>query len=84
MEWIKPIDELPESEEFVLVTVMPGTQTSAGYDMQRRVHAALFVNDPSVDGTWYPFFELIDDDDRRHMTEEILAWMPMPEPYKGE
>ena len=84
MEWIRPIDKLPESEEIVLVTVKEGTHYNGSYLCRDQVHEAYFVNDPSVAGTWYPFFELMEDLERTPLTEEIAAWMPLPAPYNDE
>ena len=68
-KWIPVSERLPEEDTYVLVTMM-----SIGTN-QRWVDKCKFFKDE-----WYQGFLTI-------ITERVarvLAWMPLPEPYKGE
>ena len=81
--WIKLTDKLPESEEFVLVTVKAGTMVDGCELVHDEVTVGMFVNDKTVGGTWYPYFYLERSGNEKYI-EEISAWMPLPKPYKEE
>lgn len=79
--WIKPKDKLPENEQEVLITVEECTELGGGIGTQRAVWQAVFYNDPLEN--WYPFFRTWIDDEKE-LTEDVVAWMPLPEPYTEE
>ena len=77
--WIDPLDKLPEDGQDVLITVKDNTH-AFGSILSKSVWQAVYHNDPSVAGTWYPFFGLWDSGNT-NLVEEVEAWMPLPEPY---
>ena len=80
-EWIMLWDELPQSEQEVLVTVEANTDYDGGIRVNRSVTTAMFFN--SEDWGWYPYFEL-GVGEHNECTKEIVAWMPLPGPYEKE
>lgn len=87
IEWIDLADKLPENEQEVLVTVRKGTDLGEYITTDNEVKIAMFVNDLDVAGTWYPFFYLLDchvTEPNKHFISEVLAWAPLPEPYRNE
>ena len=82
MEWIKPIDKLPKEGEEVLITVADGTR-AFGSILSKEVCQAQFHNDPTFSGKYYPIFSLYDSEGTE-LTGEVVAWMPMPQPYDEE
>ena len=83
MKWIKPEERLPKSEDYVIVTLKDGTLTDSGECIGSQVEPAMFVNDPSVDGRWFAHFSSWVSDDI-NWTDEVIAWIPFPEPYKED
>lgn len=67
-KWIPVTERLPEDEQNVLVT----------YKTTDKIHPCQY----HADGSKNPWYSYIDQC-RAHMNV-VLAWMPLPEPYKGE
>lgn len=67
-QWIPVTERLPEDEQNVLVT----------YKTTDKIHPCQY----HADGSKNPWYSYIDQC-RAHMNV-VLAWMPLPEPYKGE
>ena len=82
--WIELTDKLPESEDIVLVTVKDGTPNNGAELIGTQVHEAWFVNDSNVSDDWLPYFVLMDDHAGNKLRKEVIAWMPMPEPYRAQ
>lgn len=75
-KWIDPNDRLPECDEEVLITVKAGTDLEDyGETTTEEVWQAVFHSEG-----WCRNFTLWNDVE---LTGEVLAWMPLPEPYKG-
>lgn len=81
--WINPVDKMPEEGQEVLITVEGGTRAFGSIFVYRSVMQAQFHNDPSFSGKYYPLFSLYDLE-CTELTKEVVAWMPMPEPYREE
>ncbi|MBR2556342.1 MAG: DUF551 domain-containing protein, partial [Aeriscardovia sp.] len=60
-------ERLPERDEIVLVS----------YKTTDNVHMCKYLDDGS-ENTWWSY-----NDDCLEWNNVILAWMPLPEPYKG-
>lgn len=67
--WIPTSEGLPDSGDTFLVTVMVGTERETDV-------ASSFGS--YIDGFWDTFTDWIEDEECH-----VLAWMPLPEPYKG-
>ena len=79
--WILPNERLPESDTPVLVTLEEGTETESGTLCGRQVEKAYFVNDQK--DNWYPYFTIDREPQDVRYVDEIVAWMPLPEPYES-
>lgn len=66
--WIPVTERLPEDEEDVLVT----------YKTTDKIHPCQY----HADGSKNPWYSYIDK--CRAYMNVVLAWMPLPEPYKGD
>lgn len=66
--WIPCSERLPEDEQFVLTT----------YKTTDRIHVCQYHEDGSRN-QWYSLNDMC----RAH-NNVVLAWMPLPEPYKAE
>ena len=80
--WVDPAAQLPEDQSYVLVTVREGTafdKELSGTLGSDSVFEATFFDH----WTWHPCF-ILSIDDSRYLTDEVIAWMPMPAPYKKE
>lgn len=66
-QWIPCSERLPERDEIVLVS----------YKTTDNVHMCKYLDDGS-ENTWWSY-----NDDCLEWNNVILAWMPLPEPYKG-
>lgn len=66
--WIPCSERLPEDEQNVLVT----------YKTTDKIHLCQYHDDGSKN-PWYSYI----DQCRAHMNV-VLAWMPLPEPWRGE
>lgn len=73
-EWIPVSERLPEEYEDVLVTVL------CGNDKQKRVILIGFGYASKPFNRWmWRYYNI------HHSCEfEVLAWMPLPEPYRGK
>ena len=65
--WIPVTDGLPERDELVLVT----------YKTTDKIHLCKYLGDGS-ENQWWSYI-----DDCCAWNNVVLAWMPLPEPYKG-
>lgn len=72
--WISVKDRLPETNDEVLTTyIVNGNKT------KRFVESASYCDDTDGEGFWTsPWDEYIVPGTR----QEVIAWMPMPKPYK--
>lgn len=72
--WISVKDRLPETNDEVLTTyIVNGDKT------KRFVESASYCDDTDGEGFWTsPWDEYIVPGTR----QEVIAWMPMPKPYK--
>ena len=68
-DWIPCGERLPEKRGRYIATVMYKSKDSAPYDTIEAFYSKL-------DNKWR---DVIDDAEL-----DIIAWMPLPEPYKGE
>ena len=68
-EWIPVSEELPKRNEVVLVTQITTNNI-------RCVHLCKYFDDDS-ENPWWSYIG-----DGCMWNDEILAWMPLPEPYK--
>lgn len=76
MEWISVKDRLPENDDEVLTTY-----TYPGASGKRYVRTASYWDDGDSEGHWNSVW---DEYRVRGAHPVVLAWMPMPKPYKGE
>lgn len=76
--WIKVKDKRPEPETRVLVTVKEDAEIIGGYTCEPVVWTAYFYG--ADENLWYPHFIL--DGMIEPITDEVIAWMPMPEPFE--
>jgi len=67
MEWIPVSERLPKRDEIVLVS----------YKTTDTVHMCKYLDD-GIENPWWSY-----NDDCLAWNNVILAWMPLPEPYKG-
>ena len=65
--WIPVTERLPNRDELVLVT----------YKTTSKIHLCKYIDDGS-ENSWWSYI-----DDCCAWNNVILAWMPLPEPYKG-
>ena len=73
-KWIPVSEAMPEEDEEVLVTVR--------FDGTKDVKSSVYVETASqIDGTWVSYSDEWKVSRNRH---HVIAWMPLPEPYKGE
>ncbi len=68
-QWIPCSDRLPEEDKEVLLSV----------DCEGSPYIG--IGSYWGDGYWMSSF---DDPKRAYHTHTVIAWMPLPEPYKGE
>ena len=66
-EWIPCSERLPKRDELVLVT----------YKTTDRIHLCRYIDDGS-ENPWWSYI-----DDCCAWNNVVLAWMPLPKPYKG-
>ena len=68
VKWICPIDALPKDMDRILATIVRS-------DGEKRVRS----------GHYYKGLFMMDNGDTWNATDkEVLAWMPLPEPWRGE
>ena len=75
-EWISVKEKLPETNDEVLTTY-----TYPGVPGKRYVETASYWDDGDGEGHWYSVW---DEHRVKKAYPVVLAWMPMPKPYKGE
>ena len=66
-QWIPCSERLPERDEIVLVS----------YKTTDKVHMCKYLDDGS-ENPWWSY-----NDDCLAWNNVVLAWMPLPEPFKG-
>ena len=76
MEWISVKERLPETDDEVLTTY-----TYQGASGKRYVETASYFDDGEGEGHWSSVW---DEYRIRNANFIVLAWMPMPKPYKGD
>ena len=70
--WISVTERLPENGEQVLVYARSVHYALAKYDEMREADGTYKKQWVTFDA-WKPFYTI----------KEVIAWMPLPEPYKG-
>ena len=75
--WISIYEKLPENGQEVLVTVKAGVETEAGISTCEHIYVADYQENDEP----FPYFGIHGFGDPIFRTE-VLAWMPLPEPYK--
>ena len=81
MKWIPTKERLPEHEEVVLVTVREGSKYDGSITLVNCVEEAIFYHEKE---DWCPYFSLNGYREDIHLTNEVIAWMPLPEAYDPE
>ena len=77
-KWVPCSERLPEDGQVVLITVKAGTALDIGISDEDTVMEAYYYADEYT----YPCF--VPSIGVEHLREEVLAWMPLPEPYQEE
>jgi len=72
-QWIPCSERMPEIDETVLITI------KEKYDGDKEYHYHTDVADHLINDGWLTFNDW-DEGQEIH----IIAWMPLPEPWKGE
>ena len=73
-KWIPVTEALPEEDEEVLVTVR--------FDGTKDVKPSVYVETASqISGTWVSYTDEWKVSQSRH---HVIAWMPLPKPWRGE
>ena len=73
MRWIPCSERLPENGRQVLVYARSVHYALAKYDEMRDADGVYRKQWVTFDA-WKPFYTI----------KEVIAWMPLPEPYKGK
>lgn len=81
MKWIPTKERLPEHEEVVLVTIREGCEFDGSIALVNCVEQAIFYHEEE---DWCPYFMLTAFRQDNKLTNEVIAWMPMPEAYDPE
>ena len=76
-KWISIFDKMPEEGREVLLTLADGAKVADGELFGNQIFIGYFENENP-----FPYFCLVGYDGLYR--EEVLAWMPLPEPYKEE
>lgn len=83
--WISCKDKLPEKSGYYLVTVASNFTKDRGVSMAGfhpdlfKVDEYDFANKKGVGG-WYDY----DSENGHYLVDDVVAWMPIPNPYKGD
>lgn len=82
-KWIPCSERLPEETGFYLVTLRTrwddGVECGPSEDIEvRKMHFSLVD-----EWTLSAYIPMDDSDLDQHVQQEVLAWMSLPEPYKG-
>ncbi len=73
-KWIPVTEALPEEDEEVLVTVR--------FDGTKDVKPSVYVETASqISGKWVSYSDEWKVSQNRH---HVIAWMPLPEPWRGD
>ena len=73
-KWTPVTEALPEEDEEVLVTVR--------FDGTKDVKPSVYVETASqINGTWLSYSDEWKVSQNRH---HVIAWMPLPEPIRGD
>ena len=82
-QWIPVSERLSEEEKNVLVTVFfHGLTTKHKTGWNDHIKPKRYVEVANYfDGNWYSYSDEYKVAKNRH---EVMAWMPLPEPWKGE
>ena len=82
-EWIPVSERLPEEDENVLVTVnFKGIERRHKNGWNERINPCFYVEIASqIEGHWMSYSDEYKVDKNLH---EVIAWMPLPKPYKAE
>jgi len=83
LRWIPVTERLPEEEENVLVTVhFKGLNQKFPSGWNDHIKECWYVDIANqFDGVWSSYSDEYKVARSRH---EVIAWMPLPEPYKEE
>ena len=80
-DWISVNDRLPEDDERILISIDSGVQMGSGTSICPQVLMGWYCCENSdFDGLWYSHFIAVGDS--TPLTDGVLAWMPLPEPYE--
>lgn len=76
--WIACEDRLPEANHFYIITIFDGE----GYRTEPAYYAKIgYLGNENIKPNWWTDFtsnaEMIEDDENK-----VIAWQPLPEPYK--
>ena len=79
VQWIPVSERLPENEKWVVVSFHRPHEIDPedGYEYHERQWTGVGIYSEN-----YGFFQAMDD--IGETGDEVIAWMPLPEPYKAE
>ena len=83
MKWIKIENKLPEDNEDCLITVKAGTDVGGYGNLENAVYSAIYCAPlGQMDCLPYNHFLPLDYEDVIIKIDDVLAWMPYPQPYQ--